>query len=624
MRPYVRDTKPPSCPHFSSVTGQEITTDAFGLEYWIDNFLLPVKFNTAVRNILASDPNNVFIEIGPHPALRTPVHEILRDVLPPGSSSACEYVTTLERQQDGNHSLAILAGRLFSLNVDIQHLGDTIIPRARVILDLPAYPWHHHHAGAVHWHEPLNAARFKQRRHPRHPLLGSRVLEGNDIEPAWRNMLDLKEACWLFDHVVDGSMVYPATAYVAMAGEAVRQVAGGELAYTVRDVSFSTGLVLFRDKRVELYTRLIPEDTMEGGEDGGATWYNFKIMSSDGDHWVSHCTGSIRSGAQVSAATGVEKLVALGHDKASSNNNSLARHIDTDSWYRGASKIGVDWNGMFRGLENMTASVVAKEAAASVFDSYEDTVAYATHPAMLDQLLQINLVALTNGLLRNFDKIYLPTRIGRLAVFANQELQMRVFGRETDSTPREDEHENKNRSFEAVMLSEQGRPVAMLQDLSVSELPLAKRRGGGKEDKLLGSYFTCDTDITMVDSISRVTLTSGPNPDRTPPSYEGGNIEEIRRAVYLFGWKYPDAEVLEIGDGGLDVTSVVLSALRPDPRRRYFRSYTYACTGADTIAEAEAGLAAQGLADTMVVSAEDMSLVVKGVDLVVASLSVGG
>src|SRR4051812_15592868 len=121
MRPYVTDTKPPSCPHFSSVTGQEMTRNDFGLEYWVENFLLPVKFNTAVRNILASDPNNVFIEIGPHPALRTPVQEILRDF--PGSS--CEYVTTFEKQQDSSYSLLCLAGRLFSLNLNID-LGDII------------------------------------------------------------------------------------------------------------------------------------------------------------------------------------------------------------------------------------------------------------------------------------------------------------------------------------------------------------------------------------------------------------------------------------------------------------------------------------------------------------------
>ncbi|KAG8157912.1 hypothetical protein KVR01_012184 [Diaporthe batatas] len=602
MRPYVRDTKSPSCPHFSSVTGQKITTDEFGLEYWVDNFLLPVKFNTAVRNILASDSNTAFIEIGPHPALRTPVKEILRDF--PGSS--CEYVTTLERQQGSNHSLLILAGRLFSLNMEVDLGG--IIPKGRVIPDLPTYPWHHN---AVHWYEPRNAARFKQRQYPRHSLLGSRVLEGNDIEPAWRNMLDLKEASWLFDHVVNGSIVYPATAYVAMVGEAMRQVSGGVLPYTVRHVSFPAGLVLSKDKRVELYTRLIPDDTTEDGY--GATWYNFKIMSSDGNHWVSHCTGNIRSGVDTSTAQ--EKLVASGHNKA---RNGLARHIDSDPWYRGASKIGIDWNGIFRGLENMTASVTAKEAAASVFDSYEDTVAYAAHPALLDQLLQVNLVALTNGLLRDFDKIHLPTRIERLAVFADQELQMRVFAEATDSAS-ECDHVIKNKSYQAVMLSEEGSPIAVLEGLSISELPVPKRPG--REHKLLGSYFACDTDLTMVDSIScATTLDLDSDTDQTMFTHYR-YIEEIRRAAYLFGWKYPDAEILEVGDGTLDVSSAVLGALRPDHRRRYFKSYTYACTDSEAIGATEAHLAAEGLDGGVVVGAEDMSLVGKGADLVIASLS---
>jgi acyl transferase domain-containing protein len=603
MRPYVTDTKPPSCPHFSSVTGQEITSDDFGLEYWVENFLLPVKFNTAVRNILASELNNAFIEIGPHPALRTPVQEILRDF----PRSSCEYVTTLERQQDSSHSLLILAGHLFSLNLNID-LGD-IIPKGRVIPNLPTYPWHHK---AVHWYEPRNAARFKQRKYPRHPLLGSRVLEGNDIEPAWRNMLDLKEASWLFDHVVNGSIVYPATAYVAMVGEAMRQVADGVLPYTVRDVSFLTGLVLSKEKRVELYTRLMPDETIEDAD--GSTWYNFKIMSSDGHHWVSHCSGNVRSGAEVSPAA--ERLVASGHKKAI---NGLARHIDTEAWYRGATKVGINWSGMFRGLENMTASVTAKEGAASVFDSYEETAAYTTHPALLDQLLQVNLVALTRGLLRDFDTIHLPTKIGRLAVFATQELHMRVFGEVADSTP-QDDHGSGNLSCQAVMLSDQGRPIAVLEGLSMSELPVAKRPG--REDKLLGSYFVCDTDLTMVDSVSRTGLNPASDPNLTLPNHHQ-TLDEIRRTVYLFGWKYPDAEILEIGDGSLEVTSAVLGALRPDSRRRYFKSYTYACTDAETNDTVEARLAAQGVNDVMVASAEDISLICRGVDLVVASLSVG-
>lgn len=596
------NTKPPSCPHFSSVTGQEMTGDDFGLEYWIENFLQPVKFNTAVRNILASDSNNAFIEIGPHPALRTPVREILQNF--PGAS--CEYVGTLERQQNSIHSLLILAGNLFSLNLNID-LGD-IIPKGRVIPDLPTYPWHHN---AVHWYEPRNAVRFKQRQYPRHPLLGARVLEGNDIEPAWRNMLDLKEASWLFDHVVNNSIVYPATAYVAMVGEAVRQVSGGNLPYTVRDVSFTTGLTLSKDKRVELYTRFVPDDVTDNGDE--STWYNFKIMSSDGNHWISHCTGYVKSGADVCNATG--RLAASAHEKAS---KGLPRHVDTDAWYRAATKIGIDWRGAFRGLETMTAGTTTKEGAAFVFDSYEDTTPYAAHPALLDQLLQVNLVALTNGLLRNLEVIQLPTRIGRLAVFANPDFQMRVFGEVTDSTPKED-HKDGKTHCQAVMLSGEGQPITVLERLSFSELPVAKSRS--RADKLLGSYFMRDTDVTMLDSISHITSTLLSDSGRRPPEYDQ-HLEEIRHAVYLFGWKYPDAEILEIRDGRLDVTSAVLSALRPDSRRRYFKKYTYACTDDEVNIKMETALAEKGVNDVVAVSAEEISMIGK-VDLVLISSSVG-
>lgn len=621
MRPYfAQGTKAPACPHFSSVTGREMFGEAadFGLEYWVDNFLLPVRFNTAVRTVLASDPNNVFVEIGPHPVLKAPVTDILRSVSRP-AAAACAYMPTLVRQQDSHLSLLHLVGGLFALKVAVD-LAD-VVPEGRVLPDLPMYPWMHN---AVNMYVPRNAARFKQRQYPRHALLGARVLEGNDIEPAWRCMLDLKESAWLFDHIVNGAILFPATAYVAMVGEAMRQVAGGQLPYTIRNMAFTTGLVLPKDTRREMYTRLIPTtESPSTSEEEPGVWYDFRIMSSDGLHWTSHCHGSVRAGADVDLRA--EGLLALGRDKTE---RALPRSVDSDSWYEAAAKVGIEWQRAFQGLDDVTTGTVAREASATVLE-YRDTTVYAAHPTLLDQLLQINLVALTKGLLRNIDSlIQLPTQIERLAVFSEHDgesdLPMRLFG-EVDG---EASLAADRTCCRSVMLSEHDRPRAILQGLLFSELPSTKAKS--RKDAQLGSYFEWDTDLTLVPDLKgelALAKTEQPFCDDGSSQTKHHVKEELRRFVSLLGWKYPDARVLEIGQGDVDVTKVALEALHPEPRRRYYETYTYACSTSEALEVVVAAIAngegkgKGGSHDVAVVSVEDLSLV-DPVELVVMDFSV--
>ncbi|KAF6806607.1 polyketide synthase, partial [Colletotrichum musicola] len=594
LRPYLGETKAPCCPHFSSVTGKAITTASFNTQYWVDNLVLPVRFDTAVRSVLSGgENNNIFIEVGPHPALQGSVKEVMRSVNPRASF---DYVVTLKRREDSKASLLRLAGELFTLNVDVDLRG--VIPMAKVLPDLPSYPWHH----AVNYmFVPRTPARFKRRHFPRHALLGSPVLEGTTLEPAWRNMLDIKEAPWLFDHVVNGSIIFPAAAYLAMAGEAMRQVSGGIEIYSVRSVKFSTALSIPKDRRTELYTRLIPEE--EPTSDHGP-WCHFKIMSSsDGDHWVSHCTGLVSSGID---EEGTEGLVSKAVAKV--QGGKLPRKVDVEDWYAAARKMGTDWGPAFQGLDDISAGTVAREAVSTVYD-FDDTEHYAVHPTILDQLLQIILVAMTNGLRKNLNSVRLPTNIRRLQVFDRPDLEMRAFGEQCD-----DCSTSPSRPVcQSTLLSLDGKPSVVLEGFAFAELPSSK-----KTDRLLGSYFAWDADISMVDSVDDFDTALGVAVESQDPRSE--QLSCLCRAVSLFGWKYPDAHVLEVGDGNLEVTKMILEALHPDERRKFFSSYTYACIAEDLVENAMIELADREGGEIAVISAEEIGLT-EPVDLIVMSLS---
>jgi|SRR5690242_17716767 len=289
IRPHLSN-QPSKIPFFSTVTG-DFEMDGFGPEYWHQSFVKPVLFHSALRKLVEKHGNNLFVEIGPHPTLQGPINQIMRAY----PTVRTEYVATLRRDEDSATSLTRLAGNLFVQQVPFD--AAVIIPQGRVLTDLPTYAWLHE---TTYIDAPRNAYRFKHRKFPRHDLLGARVLEGNDIEPAWRNMLELKDVHWLADHGVQDKIVFPGAGFMAIAGEAIRQVSNGQHGgYTIRDLSISAPLMLTEDRRTEIYTRLIPSSDKE--ED--RKWYDFKIMSFDGTQWASHCTGLVASAPQLNDET---------------------------------------------------------------------------------------------------------------------------------------------------------------------------------------------------------------------------------------------------------------------------------------------------------------------------------
>ncbi|KAF9871757.1 hypothetical protein CkaCkLH20_10691 [Colletotrichum karsti] len=557
LKPHLADAKAPSIPHFSSVTGLEMTGDEFGANYWRRNFVQPVLFNTALRTLMKSNNNNLFIEVGPHPALQRPMNEILRSM----PEASCEYISTLRRGEDTNMSMLRLAGELFVQGAPVDL--SSIMPKGRVLTDLPTYPWLH---DVSYFDEPRNPSRYKQRKHTRHVLLGARVLEGNDIEPAWRNMLDLKEVPWLMDHIVNGQIVFPGAGYMAMAGEAMRQVANGLDSYTIRDMSITTGMTVPKEKKMELYTRMIPEDkpSSEG------QWYSFKIMSCDGHHWVTHCSGFIRSGAEAEK-TSISSAQA---------EQEFAREIEAEGWYKAVKAVGIDWQTAFQGLDQITASTTTREATATVYD-FEDTTQYAAHPTLLDQMLQINLVAQTHGQKRRLDSILLPTFVSRLGVLGNQDLRMRAYGSIKDGPD--------GMTANAVIYTEEGRPTVYLEGLSYSELPVAKR-----EEVLLGSTFEWKEDATMIDSVAELSSIDA--------------AQELRDVVSLLTFKSPDSRIIEIGTGATDVTRIALEAAHPSQHKRLYSEYTYVTTSDDEVEQVTDALAEIEGNEVSVVDMEQLSL----------------
>lgn len=309
--------KEPTVPFYSSVTGGLMRNgEILSTGYWIQNLVSPVLFLSAVSAVTDTLPSpKAFLEIGPHSALAGPIRQIIRS-----EAKEAHYIPTLVRNEDAMTALLKTAGELWISNIDLNF--DSINPPGEFLTDLPTYPWNY---DGEYWYESRLSKEWRQRKFPHHDLLGARVTESSDVDPTWRNVLRLDNAPWIHDHEIAHDILFPGAGYIAMIGEAIRQLTDLN-DYTVRAVNFISALVLNESKSVEVFThvRRVRLTTTLDSE-----WYEFSITSFDGTTWTKHCVGQVRgaSDSQVPAPV-IEPL---------------ERKVPSSTWYRVMSRFGLNY-----------------------------------------------------------------------------------------------------------------------------------------------------------------------------------------------------------------------------------------------------------------------------------------
>ncbi|KAI1098293.1 putative polyketide synthase [Jackrogersella minutella] len=370
--------KAPVKPFFSSVEARLLgKNDTLGARYWQKNLESPVRFKDAVIAITRHPvgQNAVFLEIGPHSALAGPLRQILTE-----QSNTSPYIASMLRGQNCTETLLSAIGKLYTMKTPVDFKA--LYPEGTTLPNLPTYPWAN---TGVYWNETRVMREWRERRFGHHDLLGVKTAESTDIEPVWRNLFHLDHAPWVRDHAVNGDIVMPFAAYIAMIGEAIRQVTGVELGFTLQNIRATTALVVQEDKPIEIITTLHPRKSIDSNE---TQWWDFTIASHNGHLWVKHFSGE---------ATSLDE--PLGHSK---DIPDLPREGDVSKWFDVVSKTGFHYGPEFRCLSSLkcSASQPGMATATIANDPLKEESDYHIHPTAVDNAFQLVPFASFLGLSR--------------------------------------------------------------------------------------------------------------------------------------------------------------------------------------------------------------------------------
>ncbi|MFV0383185.1 SDR family NAD(P)-dependent oxidoreductase [Paracoccus sp. (in: a-proteobacteria)] len=385
---------------FSTVTGQEVTGIAFDADYWVQNVRQPVAFMAAVTALMQEGQTN-FIEIGPHPVLRSALRETARSV---GKDIRLTETLRLD-QHDEVRRVNRAVAQVFANGARIG--WSRLIPRGRFV-SLPNYPWQRERL----WLES-DIGQTGRVSSTAQPLLGIRGLSADQM---WYSDLNHDAVAYLAQHVVGGASVMPAAGYLETLFELGRQTLPDGAMAEIRDARIKAPLVMQPGRAVEYTTLFDPETGMA------------QIRSAEpGSIGADQLHMSARIGMATGAAAGTRDIGALlsGFD--------APRRIE--DFYRDLSASGLAYGPAFRPVTELRLHPNGREAMARL-DLRPEFVAgldrYALHPTLLDGAFQMLI-----GILNGDEGMYLPTGFRTIRLLSRTPAQgLWCHGRVTSRTAR--------------------------------------------------------------------------------------------------------------------------------------------------------------------------------------------
>ncbi|PSN67734.1 hypothetical protein BS50DRAFT_620227 [Corynespora cassiicola Philippines] len=378
--------------------------------YWVQNLVHPVLFKEAVEQAFDMHGNfSAFLEIGPHGALKSPCHDISRTV----KGSTIPYFAIMERNRD---NMLTFSNVLSSLWKNFQDTGIDLagywlacekpgIQLPSTLEKMPTYPWDHQKS---YWRESRVSADFRARQEGHHQLLGVAVGERVNGQRTWKNVLHIHDIPWIRGHVVQGELIFPATAYISMAVDASqmfnwkRPIEMIEL----QDVSFLKPLPLDgRERGTEIVFSVIHTESYKPSSITGEDRASMKFTCAAG---AAEATGplEITCRGSITIHFGQPSEIVLPEK---TQEGGVIKDVDIESLYSELSRVGLSYTGSFK---NLTEARRRRYYAEATCIRSRDL--NGLHPVHLDLYLQSLFVAYSAPGDRSIWTPFLPQHIERI------------------------------------------------------------------------------------------------------------------------------------------------------------------------------------------------------------------
>lgn len=503
---------------FSTVHGS-LWEEKCDAKYWMANMTSTVLFDEGATAMIKEGGADFLIELGPSGALAGPINQIKQAL--GQDKSPVEYAAAYARDKDATKPLYELAGKMFTSGVSVNLMkvnGISSKSKPRVIIDLPNYQWNH---SVKYWHESLASKDWRHRPFPVHDLLGTKVLGTSWNAPSWRRILRLKNVPWIRDHKLGAEVVFPASAYIAMAVEAMYQTAkcsgmesfaniqsASHASYRLRDVRFLRALVIEENADHHLYLFLSPA---QGQKDA---WFNFKVSLLRDDTWTEHCTGFVR-------------IQASAHGKSAAI-EPLQYPTPAKLWYKSMQSVGFNFGPTFQNLVEVESVPGQRTSRAKINFTSPKSIPtkeshYAIHPSVFDTFFQAGIPSLYQGHRTLIEKALVPQLIDEILINpgAEETTSATAFTNSTFVTGRPDKVQSY--ASNADIYDESSNTLlARIQGLRYTELyiPEAKKRShtfmrsDWKADisllqkRDIESISDSDHETTLLSNLLRLPLTA--------------------------------------------------------------------------------------------------------------------
>jgi len=332
-------------------------------EYWFNGLRNPVRFEEAIR-AFEGFGTPLFVESSPHPVLTGHIQDTL-DAAGIGGGA----VGSLRRNEGGWRRFLLAAAQAFVQGAPVDWRSAVGEPPARHA-DVPTYPFEHRRywidgsAGTADVTTTgLDASK--------HPLVGAVVPLAGDGGFLLSGRLSRTAMPWLADHVVDGEVLLPGTAFVELAMEAAT-VAGCD---EVEDLTLQAPLVLPATGGVQVQVTVGAPD----GDGRRELGVHSRPAGDPEATWTRNAMGTLATGAGVGDGQPLTEWPPPG-----------AVEVDLDDAYERLAESGYGYGPTFQGLlgawragGEAFVEVVLPEAIRA------DAGRFGLHPALLDAALHL-------------------------------------------------------------------------------------------------------------------------------------------------------------------------------------------------------------------------------------------